>query len=162
MNVCHFYLTDEKQMMKISLLNFPFYFKKSFKQPLPANSSITAVFFNVTIIFSHFSSALFFLLHFIFHFLSLSCLLLQKRSLALFSQPDISSPPFLFFFFFFFVNGRQYVITWAELSVWPAPSAPHPLHTHKHIHERARRHRPAEIPNTHTQTCTPALVHTHT
>ena len=101
MNVCHFYLTDEKQMMKISLLNFPFYFKKSFKQPLPANSSITAVFFNVTIIFSHFSSALFFLLHFIFHFLSLSCLLLQKRSLALFSQPDISSPPFLFFFFFF-------------------------------------------------------------
>lgn len=35
-----------------------------------------------------------------------------------------------FFFFSFFVNGRQYVITWAELSVWPALSAPHPLQTH--------------------------------
>lgn len=46
----------------------------------------------------------------------------------------------------FFVNGSQYVITWAELSVWLPLPAPHPLHTLIQQHRLPRAHTHAYTP----------------
>lgn len=111
---------------------------------------------NVTVIFSHFM--------FIQFFLPRSFTVSHLRGAAVSGLIQSAR----LFFLLLFVNGRQYVITWAELSVWPAPSAPHPRHTlthtfkHRtHIHKRTHRYKVAKIANTHTHMRTLTLMHTH-
>lgn len=72
----------------------------------------------------------------------------------------------------FFVNGLQYVITWAELSVWPAPSAPHPLQTHSDTHFQAYTDTHSQVHTeiqirrdyyyTHTSACSRTHAHMRT